>query len=213
MELVNYLQQHFYDKGEFVKRTRLSAKKLAHLQQLNIMPLASYRVMMSVTCDSFLGDYHKEQCLEYYAKGYLSWCCAISKLTEERQAKLLFTERYKFKALQLQQTGFTCFANKLPDDFNTVIEQEWHLFLQGTYGVCTRTGLPEDIATKELTAMLIKQLTQQASLNSTEKDKLEKTVNLLDSASALFAPHERANSSREKLINQVRKDYQLSINL
>lgn len=38
---------------------------------------------------------------------------------------------------------------------------------------------------------------------------LEDAVNLLDEASALFAPHERLKSSRHRLVNEIRQKFKL----
>ncbi len=213
MELINYLNQNFYSKAEFLQRAGLTAEKLAQLQSLKVMPLASHKIQLTVACDSLLGDYHNVQTIEYYAKGYLPWLVDISALDIQQSAQSLFTDRYKLKLQQLQGEGFINTDINLQDNFNSFVEQEWQHFLQGTYGLCTKSGLPEDIAAKELAVMIIKQLTEKESLNTMEINKLEKAVNLLDSASSLFAPHERAQSSREILINQIRNKYQLKANI
>jgi hypothetical protein len=57
--------------------------------------------------------------------------------------------------------------------------------------------------------VIISELIQQAPLNKQQTDALIKAVNLLDNASALFAPHERARSSRQKLVLDVREQFDL----
>ncbi|MCJ8295556.1 MAG: DUF6058 family natural product biosynthesis protein, partial [Colwellia sp.] len=89
------------------------------------------------------------------------------------------------------------------------INEEWYLFLSGIYGLCTKTGLPEDIAAKEFSILEINELSELDDLTDQQINKLTVAVNLLDSASSLFAPHERLRSSRHRLVNEVRRKYQL----
>ncbi|TOM85193.1 DUF6058 family natural product biosynthesis protein, partial [Vibrio parahaemolyticus] len=92
---------------------------------------------------------------------------------------------------------------------NEIIMEDWEHFLQGTYGLCTQTGLPEDIAAKGFAVEQIKALLERDVLDSNEIKRLEYFVNLLDNASSPFAPHERLNSSRHRLVNEVRRKYKL----
>lgn len=84
-------------------------------------------------------------------------------------------------------------------------------FLNGIYGLCTKSGLPEDIAAKEFAIIEINELSIFDALNKEQLVKLTNAVNLLDKVSSLFAPHERLKSSRERLINETRFKYKLPI--
>jgi len=64
-------------------------------------------------------------------------------------------------------------------------------------------------AAKEFAITQINELTAHASLSSDEVGKLQTAVNLLDTASSAFAAHERLKSSRQRLVNEVRRLYQL----
>ncbi len=87
-------------------------------------------------------------------------------------------------------------------ELNQHIKEEWSHFINGVYGLYTKSGLPEDIAAKELSEL--------NELTSDEMTKLTLAVNLLDKASSLFAPHERLRSSRHRLVNETRRKYRLS---
>lgn len=78
---------------------------------------------------------------------------------------------------------------------------------KGTYGVCTQSGLVEDIATKELTTSIVKKLISNKELSDKKLKRLKISIGLLDSATALFAPHEKQNSSRVNLIEFVKQTY------
>jgi hypothetical protein len=78
--------------------------------------------------------------------------------------------------------------------------------------VCTVSGLTEDIAAKEAAGTVIKDLTAegpQRTLTVEQRRRLGAAVDLLDRSSAPFAPHEVARSSRRRLVDEVRRDWQL----
>jgi hypothetical protein len=75
--------------------------------------------------------------------------------------------------------------------------------------LCTKSGLPEDIAAKEFSILEINELSEIGELSTEQTNKLTIAVNLLDSASSLFAPHERLKSSRHRLVNEIRRKYKL----
>ncbi len=75
--------------------------------------------------------------------------------------------------------------------------------MAGTYGVCTCSGLPEDITGKELAIVIIKEVLSEGEdgqLDGPQRQRLTDTVNLLDAASSDFARHERDRSSRRRLM-------------
>jgi hypothetical protein len=92
------------------------------------------------------------------------------------------------------------------------IGAEWRHFLDGTYGLCTRSGLPEDIAAKEAAITLIRALTASGTpqgLDEEARGRLAAAVGLLDRASAPFAPHELARRSRRRYVDEVKKAWAL----
>ncbi len=88
------------------------------------------------------------------------------------------------------------------------IKEEWQHFLEGTYGLCTKSGLPEDIAAKEIAIYQINEILEQDE-NKRDIETLTKAVDLLDNASSLFSPHERLRSSRHRLVDEVRRQHKL----
>jgi len=64
-------------------------------------------------------------------------------------------------------------------------------------------------AAKEFAITQINELTERANLSGIEVEKLQSAVNLLDAASSAFAAHEQLKSSRQRLVNEVRRLYQL----
>ena len=121
----------------------------------------------------------------------------------------VFVNRYKIAVESFKDQGCFSAHSKVTSGIDEHIKEEWSHFLNGTYGLCTKSGLPEDIAAKELSILVINELSEQNELSPEQLKKLSLAVDLLDSASSLFAPHERLKSSRHRLVNEVRRQFQL----
>ena len=122
----------------------------------------------------------------------------------------IFSKRYKQRIEWLKKQRFYSQDAKVNQNFEHHIKEEWQHFLQGTYGLCTKSGLPEDIADKELAILIINEISPLGALTDKNRDRLTRAVNLLDKASAQFAPHERLSSSRHRLIDEIRNKFTLS---
>ena len=208
MKIIEYLNQHFYNLDQLLELTQVSKQSLRRYQSKLLMPKASYYIDFQLSCRSFFGKHQQHQSYEYYAKGYGAWLAFVDTRSDGKAVYQHFHRRYQTRVSQLiAQDGL--FNIELVEDLDSHIANEWQHFLDGTYGLCTRTGLPEDIAAKELAIMQINQLKDHLRLTAQQRKQLIAAVDLLDSVSALFAPHERTQSSRERLINQVRRQHQL----
>lgn len=199
MELIHYLEHDYFTEKQLLETGGISAAGLAELQVRKLMPQPSYTLRMDLVCDSFFGTHSEQATVCYYAKGYAQWIGAVRELAREDDAFRVFSQRYLARLEVLRG------AAHQPD-----LQQEWRHFLNGTYGLCTRSGLPEDIAAKELAVATIQQLTTGGvdTLSSGEREQLSSAIDLLDQASSLFAPHERTRSSRHRLIDQLRDELQ-----
>ncbi|TMN39945.1 DUF6058 family natural product biosynthesis protein [Pseudoalteromonas sp. S2755] len=205
MELLNYLQTHFITKETLLRESQLSHFELATLIEKRLMPKAAYKLTLKLECDSFFGEHSDKSCLEFYPQGALVWLGAVLQAEDEAQAFSLFSQRYKDQLYRLKTQGLNPQDAKLDQDIDAHLESEWQHFLGGIYGLCTKTGLPEDIANKEAAIVIINEyLAQDEHLSPDELTNLHQVVDLLDEASALFAPHERERSSRKRLIDDVR---------
>jgi uncharacterized small protein (DUF1192 family) len=207
--LINYLKDNFLTLQALLDWVKIDESELRQYQDANIMPKASYRLTVDLNCDSFFGPHKESQILEYYAKGYASWLGMIKSLKDERLIYGEFARRYRDAIALLQSQGHSSANPKMSSALPQHIEAEWGHFIQGIYGLCTRSGLPEDIAAKELAIVQITELTEKGALNTDELERLTRAVNLLDTASAHFAPHERVKSSRHRLVDDIRRAYRL----
>lgn len=205
MMLLSYLNAHFITLEELSSVTNIDLNEIRHYQTERLMPLASYNLDVELKCNSFFGEHSEKGVTEYYAKGYVSWLSIVHSLRNKECVFDEFTRRYLKTISTLKDV--TCDSGC--SGLSEIITEKWEHFLQGTYGVCTKTGLPEDIASKGIAVSQIEELLGHEELNSSEIKRLEYFVNLLDSVSSPFAPHERLKSSRHRLVNEVRRKYKL----
>ena len=198
MELIRYLEAHYLSEEQLLSASGLDAAELADMQARKLMPQPSYTLQLDIGCDSYFGP-HKEQAgARYYAQGYAAWIGTVRTLAHEEEGFQVFAGRY---LARLDALGG---AAHRPD-----LREEWRHFLSGTYGLCTRSGLPEDIAAKELAAAAIRSLAapgvaELTELTDMQRERLLAAIELLDLASSPFAPHERTRSSRHSLIDALR---------
>lgn len=226
MELIKYLSEHCYTKEALLSVSKVTAAQLKTYQELGVMPKSSYKLMVSVSCDSFFGAHEETQKVEYYAKGYASWLGVLQALFEghvqktpqesqlKKEAYGIFYRRYKAELDRLKSLGYVCDEPKLNAGLDEYIEEVWAHFIEGIYGLCTQSGLPEDIAAKAVAIFEINQLSEASefsvgALSEAKLKALENSVNLLDASSALFAPHERLRSSRHRLVDEIRRQFKL----
>ena len=209
MELIKYLNDHFFTKQELLDISKVTEEDFSKYQENGVMPKCSYKLSLNLTSDSFFGLHNNEQEIEYYAKGYSSWLAIIQSLKSAESVYLIFAERYKKAIKNLKEKGHSSSNSKITSGLNGHIKEEWHHFLNGIYGLCTKSGLPEDIAAKEFSILEINELSEFNELSPEQINKLTLAVNLLDSASSLFAPHERLKSSRHRLVNEIRRKHKL----
>jgi len=209
VELIKYLNKHFYTKQELLDITKVTAEDLLKYQEKGQMPKPSYKLSVNLKSDSFFGLHSEAQEIEYYAKGYSSWLAIIQSVNSIEAVYSIFVKRYKIAIKSLEKQGYSSTDTKVTSALDDHIKEEWSHFLNGIYGLCTQSGLPEDIAAKELSILIINELSACNELTDEQQNKLTLAVDLLDSASSLFAPHERLKSSRHRLVNEIRRKYQL----
>lgn len=212
MELINYLNENFYTKAQLLEVTQLGDTELSSFQSAKVMPAASYRLTLNTECDSYFGEYRCENTVEYYAKGYAAWIGVLQVQSGVDRVYEIFSDRYQRKLTALREAKFYNTQHQLNKNLSAHLIDEWAYFLDGTYGLCTRSGLPEDIAAKELAIAIINELLDRKSLAAREMDRLKNAVDLLDSVGSMFAPHERIQSSSHRLITEVRCKFGFPVN-
>lgn len=207
MHLLDYLSKNFLTKSQLLEVTGLSDSELITYQNKQVMPKASYVLETNIVCHSIFGEFKQTDKLEYYAKSYSAWINMLKTSSDPIAISMHFNKRYKEEIKNLTSRGFTSNHEKMHDAIESHIQDEWRHFLNGTYGLCTNSGLPEDIAAKEMATLIISEIIENnhpSHLDTHEKKRLSDAVALLDKVSSMFAPHEFERSSRNRLINQVK---------
>ncbi|SDD32357.1 hypothetical protein SAMN05428966_10419 [Massilia sp. PDC64] len=189
MELLDYLHTHFLTRAQLLAACATDGARLDVFTAAGTMPAPSYRLNVRIDCTSFFGEHAEAHALDWYAVGYVDWLRML--LEGEPDPYGRFAARYRAALEALPLSGL--------EAADAHLRSEWRHFLAGTYGLCTRSGLPEDIAAKELAIHVIRALTDDGRpLDAGERERLAEARALLDRASSPFAPHERARSSRAR---------------
>jgi hypothetical protein len=200
MELIDYLASHFLTRAQLLAACAVDAARLDACTAAGTMPAPSYRLRLHIDCTSFFSEHAEDHALDWYAQGYVAWLRMLTDGGTDAYAS--FSARYR-AALAAEALFDTATMGALASDAH--IAGEWTHFLAGTYGLCTRSGLPEDIASKELAIHVIRALTDDGRpLDDGDRARLAAAVDLLDRASSPFAPHERARSSRGRYVDGMR---------
>lgn len=205
MELISYLNSHFFTTDQLLERCGIGAAQLEQLRQRRIMPNPSYRIRLDIGCDSFFGPHAEEAAVDYYAKGCAAWFVQTAGLDNEAKARTLFVDRYRKRLDDLAGSGIAPGDPSFGDPSR--LDEEWNSFLAGIYGACTVSGLPEDIAAKEASISVIRALTEGRAVDQADLPRLRQAVDMLDSVCAPFAPHEVARSSRRRYVDEMRAAY------
>ena len=208
MELIRYLNEHFLTREQLLAHCAIRADELRRWQACCMMPRASYRLSLDIICASFFGEHREQQVIEYYAREYVSWVGMLRQIDSEQEAYAVFARRYRTRLDELAASGMTYPGSFATDEH---IAAEWNHFLDGTYGLCTMTGLPEEIAAKEVAIAAIRKLDadRDRPQGDANRKRLRKAVDLLDEASSPFAPHEVARSSRRRYVDEMRRAHGL----
>lgn len=199
-DLIDYLTRHFLSEAQLLAAAGIAAPTLHGLQARRMAPLPAYRLRLAVHCESFFGPYGEEHALHFYASGMPEWLAAVANLAGEQAAFDLFARRHQAR------------LHELAPGAGADVAAAWASFLDGTYGLCTRSGLPEEIAAKEWAAGAIEAIVAQGVTDAVDEHELvtlRHAVDTLDAASSAFAPHERERSSRRRLVDGVREQYRL----
>jgi len=214
--MLNYLFAHFHERAEITSQLEAHPEHLENLIQAQCAPNPSYRVIAASECLSYFGEHTEQTELQFFAKGQLSWMNDLNdeRIVQTHIARDLFNARYNSALHQLAQSSLADHVLALsgapmsaPSEAKRLAT--WQYFLDGTYGVCTIDGLPQSIAVKQTLVSTIDQFIQRQPTNipKNQIDSLAQLLTALDRVEALFAPHERAKSSRQRCIVEVRAKY------
>lgn len=209
--LLDYLQRYFLDEVELLEKSGMNWSTFSDWQTSRVLPRPSYSLQVSGGIKSFFGTHEVTTARHWYPIGTLRWIGVIDSVgADETLLKSEFSKRFCAELTRLASHGISDPYHENKIALAALIDADWQHFLDGTYGVCTRQQLPEQIATKDAAIRIIDRLTdtqKKETVLINERLVLEKAVTLLDAVSMPFAPHERQKSSRHRCINIVREKY------
>ncbi|MES0809951.1 DUF6058 family natural product biosynthesis protein [Roseibium sp. SCPC15] len=214
--LLSYLFENFLEEEQFAARCEISVEDLRDLYRKKVFPLPSYSYSAAGNLTSFFQPFQDRQAYRFHLKSLHSWYDDVTKLglTDEASARAYFEAR-----CEAAQNAFLAgtLGKRLCEQAPTVVPQfdsehrqaTWNHFLKGTFGVCTRDGLPETIFLKQSCVRFVETLTSDPEFGHKPDDLnlLRILVDLLDSVESDFAPHEVQQSSRQRCIIDVRQRY------
>lgn len=209
MELISYLARHFLSLPELLAKARINENTFRALQRRGLQPECSYKLNLGISCDSMFGEHNSMAVVEYYPASNVEWLQFLLAMDESRDAFDSFCRRYCDELKRLGNAGFITDMAAFNQDVARHLREEWRQFLDGSSGLCTRSGQIEEIAAKSLAGAIIQPFMRRDTLSSKEKLLLKRAVDLLASVSAEYAPHERVRSNRYKLIERVRAKFKL----
>ncbi|KAF7765063.1 hypothetical protein PCIT_b1200 [Pseudoalteromonas citrea] len=203
--LGRYLQRNFLSQAQLIAQANISEAAFYKLLEQGAIPKPSYQLGFSLSCHSYFGEHTvpNTQCT-YYAQGCVQWITDVRALSNEQTIYAHFKGCFlrEYEALKIQGYVRNDAAKSMMLD--SYINEQFHYFIAGTYGVCTRTGRVAEIVKKEVAIKTIQHLSGIDKLTEGEMTTLQRAIDLLDEASAYFAPHEYAASSRSKYIDALR---------
>ncbi|NHF71633.1 DUF6058 family natural product biosynthesis protein [Paracoccus xiamenensis] len=205
--LFDYLRKHFLTETEFARRAGWAPEQLAQAIGAGIMPGHSYVLTGEWRVTSFVADQVQPVDQQLHLAAHLDWAAGLDKLDirTEDAARGHFMERYdaekrSFAASDLGRAAVTVVPQILEGFDAAHRVATWHHFLNGVYGVCTRDGAPETIFRKQMGVVMVEALNGA----SVDPELLRQAVDFLDQAASDFAPHERAISSRQRCVTDIR---------
>lgn len=215
--LLNYLYEKYDERSVFCAAADIDLSGLDELEAARLVPMASYVLDVDLSVKSFVAEHQEVRKYRFYLRGQLEWLAQIAgkKISTENAARHYFETQYglaidEFLASELGDAIVQIYPRsewKLSDYSDT-----WADFLNGTYGLCTRTGLPREIFLKHIYIRFIEFVTLANRPNKIKPELLKllgEAVVELDKVESDFATHEVAQSSRQRCIINIKKDYLL----
>ena len=149
--LGKYLQSNFLSQAQVIDQANISEAAFDKLLEQGAVPKPSYLLDFSLSCHSYFGEYTvpNTQCA-YYAQGCVDWINDIRHLSDRQAIYAYFKAEFlcEYEALRIQ--GYGLGYKMKSDAFNRYMSEQFRHFMEGTYGLCTRTGRVTEIVRKEV---------------------------------------------------------------
>jgi len=214
---LEYILAHFVSLPQLAALSGETADSINRYIVARCLPGPAYRLDGQVYLSSIFGDHGERWDAVFFPRSHVAKLQSVARLEaplEEICADLEANFKADYRALlvelQARDHGmadlFRSDGSVGGDAVEALLDSEWNHYMDGTYGLCTRSASVREIATKEITIARIKQLAARLEQSPSEaaRAELAQAVDLLDSVSAPFAPHEVSRSSRQSYITDIR---------
>ena len=207
-ESLDYIAAHFLTLGDLEAWTGVPTDTIVSYIVHRCIPRESYTVTRLAEIESFFGHVSgAREAVRYYAPSHVQWVLDTSRAARlQPLAQIAATRQEAFCRDYIQEARRIGADLLRPDELETLAQREYESWLDGTYGLCTRTATATDIARKEISILRIKRITNGGTstpLDPADRDALQAAMTILDDVASPFAPHERARSSRARWIEAI----------
>ncbi|MCG7547869.1 DUF6058 family natural product biosynthesis protein [Pseudoalteromonas sp. Of7M-16] len=203
MALFTYLSGNFYTQNQLLHSSDTSAMQLRDFQSRKMMPLPAYKLDVTLASTSYFGKFEEREQIEFYPKAYTNWLKQCHLFKEDKLAFTTFSEQFYIVKEALLAEEFWSPDTQFNANFDNFIEDQWHHFLAGTYGVCTKTGMPREILIKELAVQIISQIISTGVYSENNSHLVQISLKHLKAASSVLAPHEQDKGTLYRLIKEL----------
>jgi hypothetical protein len=220
MNSFDYISENFLTLEQLSEVSGVSVEMIIIMIEKGCLPSPSYKISGTCEVTSFFGVHSELISRWYFPRAYVEQVNAISSdpreletVAQELQEAFLSDYKQCLHDMQAKEGGlahlFHLDRGLENENASNFLNAEWQHYLDGTYGVCTKTASVQQIAIKEIMIARIKQLVEKAKrgLENDERLDLTEAVDALDRVSAEFAPHELERSSRYKYIDLIKRAY------
>ncbi|MBQ4835144.1 DUF6058 family natural product biosynthesis protein [Pseudoalteromonas luteoviolacea] len=204
MALITYLSGHFYTQNQLIRSSDTSAIQLRDFQSRKMMPMPAYKLDISLASTSYFGKFEERELIEFYPKAYTDWLKQCCLFKEEKEAFKSFSRQFYIVKEALLAKSFWSTDTQFNANFDNFIESQWHHFLAGTFGVCTKTGMPREILIKELAVYILSEILSNGIYSENNSHAVLVALKHLKTASSTLAPHEQEQGTLYRLIKELK---------
>ncbi|NER15747.1 DUF6058 family natural product biosynthesis protein [Spongiivirga citrea] len=210
---IKYIKENFIESNELCRVSRISKQELEELIANELLPNSSYEINIIYKISSPLGDEKViSETEKYFPKTVIGLIQKNSNLDNSLEFKQVLKTEF-INAFVDSDNNHFAYDNIIDEDgnvnmekLNLAFEQEWQYYLQGIYGICTLNATGAEIAKKEIAVKRLIEFNKkhgENKLSDNDKETLRVLNNEFNEVSNLFAPYQRATSSRGKYLDKI----------
>ena len=214
-ENIKFIEENYIEEKELCTLTEISIADLHDLIENELVPNASFVIETNKVIRSPLGDQIRiQETKKYFSKNIIKLIEENKEIKESSEIKKQFKSEF-IEALRNNKDKRYAYGNLLGTDgeldrtkLDSAFEEEWKYYCQGIYGICTLNANAEAIAKKEIAVKKLIEFNERhknKELTEEERETLKLLNAEYNSISNLFAPYQRATSSRGKYLDKILK--------